>query len=67
MSVAKVTEITAESPESFDAAIREGIRRAGKTIDNMRSAWINEQSVVIQDGKVAGYRVNMRITFVLKG
>jgi dodecin len=66
MSVAKVTEISAESSESFEAAVKEGIARAAKTLKNMRSAWISEQHVVIENGAITGYRVHMRITFVLE-
>ncbi len=66
MSIAKVTEITASSKVGFDDAIKVGIARAAKTIDEIRGAWINEQNVVVRDGKVTEYRVNMRITFVLK-
>ena len=65
MSVAKVTEISAESPDGFEAAIKEGIDRAAKTLRNIRSAWISEQHVVVEDGRVVAYRVHMRITFVL--
>ncbi len=64
-SVAKVIEISAEHPDSFEAAVQEGIKRAGKTLKNMRSAWVSEQHVHIEKGKVVGYRVTMRITFVL--
>jgi len=64
-SVAKVTEISAESPESFDDAVRVGIARAAKTIHNIKSAWVAEQHVVVENGKAAGYRVHLRITFVL--
>ena len=66
MSVAKVTEITSESPESFDAAIREGIARAAKTLKNMKSAWVSEQHLSIDNGQIVGYRVNMKIVFVLE-
>lgn len=65
MSIAKVTEISASSTSSFEDAIREGIDRASETVHNMRKAWINEQSVVIRDDKIAEWHVNMRITFVL--
>lgn len=65
MSVAKVTEITAESKESFEEAIRHGIARASKTVHNMKSAWVQEQSVVIDGNKVTTYRVNLKVTFVL--
>jgi hypothetical protein len=65
MSVAKVIEITAESRESFEAAIREGITRASKTVKNMQSAWVSEQHVRIEKNKIAGYRINLRIVFLL--
>jgi hypothetical protein len=64
-SVAKVTEISAESPESFEDAIRVGVTRAAKTIHNLRSAWVAEQHVLIEDGKVAGFRVHLRLTFII--
>ena len=66
MSVAKVTEISSSSTTSFDDAIKTGVSRASKTLKNIRGAWINEQSVVVQDGAVTEYRVNMKITFVLE-
>jgi flavin-binding protein dodecin len=66
MSVAKVTEITAGSKKSFEDAIGRGIRRAAKTVKQIRSAWINEMTVTVKDDKVDEYRVNMKVTFVLK-
>ena len=66
MSVAKVSEITSSSPKSFDDAIREGIARANETLDNVKGAWISEQKVVVEGGKVTEYRVTMRVTFVLR-
>ena len=65
MSVARVTEISSRSEESFEAAINEGIDRANKTLRNVRSAWIKEQSVDIENGGIVAYRVNMLVTFVL--
>lgn len=65
MSIAKVTEITAASEKSFDDAIRQGIARAAESVDNIKSAWVNEQRVVVNDDKVQEYRVNMRLSFVL--
>ena len=65
MSVAKVTEILATSPKSFDDAIETGVERACKTIKNVRSAWVKDQEVMIKDGKVTGYKVNLKITFAL--
>lgn len=66
MTVAKVSEITASSSKSFDDAIDKGIKRASKTLKNVTSAWIADQEVEIQKGKVTEYRVRMRITFVLE-
>ena len=66
MSVAKVTEIIASSHESFDDAVNEGIKRAGKTLENVRSAWVKELNVVIENGKITQYRVTMKVSFILK-
>ena len=67
MSVAKVSEITSTSSKSFEDAIEKGIKRASKTLKNVSSAWIADQEVEIENGKVTAYRVRMRITFVLEG
>ena len=66
MSVAKVMEITAESPSSFEDAIRSGITRAAKTVELIKSAWVKEQKVIVEDGKVSRFRVSLKVTFVLK-
>ncbi len=65
MSVAKVIEITSTSTKSFEDAIQSGIARAAKTLDNVEGAWIKEQKVSIEKGKIVGYRVNMMVTFVI--
>jgi dodecin len=65
MSVARVTEITASSSKSFDDAIKKGIDRANKTLKNVRGAWVQDMKVDVADGKISGYRVSMKITFVL--
>ncbi len=65
MSVAKVSEITASSPKSFEDALQTGITRATKTLENVRSAWIEDQEVVVQGGKITEYKVRMKVTFVL--
>lgn len=65
MSVAKVTEITAASSNSFEAAMEEGIARASKTLDNIQSAWVKEMKVGVDAGKIVEYRVTMKVTFVL--
>ena len=66
MAVARVTEIIASSPKSFDDAIKAAIKRANKTLQNVRGAWIKDQSMKIEKDKVTEYRVTMKITFVLK-
>ncbi len=65
MSVARVTEITAASPKSFEDAINKGLKRANETLDHIEGAWVKEMKVVVKDGKVDQYRVNMKLTFVL--
>ena len=66
MSVAKVTEISSSSKESFHDAIKTGIKRADKTLDRIQGAWVNEMKVKVDDGEITEYRVNMKVTFVLK-
>ncbi len=66
MSFAKITEITASSTTSFEAAVAEGIKRADKTIKNIRSAWVKDQEVSVKNGKIDSYRVTLKITFVLE-
>jgi flavin-binding protein dodecin len=66
MSVARVTEITAQSPRSFEDAIRQGIRRANDTLRNVTGAWVKEQQIAVEAGKITGYRVNMLVTFILE-
>jgi len=66
MSVARVTEITAESRKSFEDAINQGISRANKTLKNVKGAWVQDQKVTVEDGKIAQYRVSLKVTFVLE-
>jgi flavin-binding protein dodecin len=67
MSVAMVTEISASSPDGFEAAVNEGVARANKTLRNVESAWVKDQNVLIEDGNITGYKVNLEVTFVLEG
>ena len=67
MSVAKVSEITASSAKSFEDAIQKGISRATKTLDKVQGAWVQDQEVVVEGGKITEYKVRMKVTFVLKG
>lgn len=66
MSVAKVVEITAASAKSFEDAIQTGITRASKTLEDIQGAWVKEQKVVVKGNKIVEYRVDMKVTFVLK-
>ncbi len=66
MSIAKVTEVTASSTVSFEDALKQGIARADKTLKKIEGAWIQEQKVVVRNGEIAEYRVNMKVTFVLE-
>lgn len=65
MSVAKVSEISATSTKSFEDAIIVGIARAHKTLRNVRAAWIKEQQVLVSEGSITQYQVNMMVTFVI--
>jgi flavin-binding protein dodecin len=66
MTVARVTEITSQSPRSFEDAIRQGIRRANQTLRNVTGAWVKEQQIAVENERITGYRVNMLVTFVLE-
>jgi flavin-binding protein dodecin len=65
MSIARVVEISATSEQSFEDALRQGVARATRTLRNVRSAWVKEQEVRIEGGEIAGYKVNVLVTFVL--
>ena len=65
MSVAKVTEIISESSKSFDDAVENGIKRASKTLKGIKGAWVADQKVTVNDGKIDEYRVVLKVTFVL--
>jgi flavin-binding protein dodecin len=67
MSVARITEVKSSSTVSFDDAIKLGVARAHKTLKNVKSAWIwNQEVIVDEDGDIAEYRVHMKVTFVLE-
>lgn len=66
MSVAKIIEITATSPESFEDAIKKGIERAERSVRNVKGAWVSEQKVEVENGRVTGYRVDLKVTFLLE-
>ncbi len=66
MSVATVTEISATSEQGFEDAIRQCIERANKTLRNIEGAWVKDMNVMIQDGNITGYKVNLEVTFVLE-
>ncbi len=66
MSVAKIIEISAESSQSFEDAIRRGLKRASETISGIKRAWVQDQLVEVKDGEVTLFRVHMKVTFVLE-
>lgn len=67
MSVARVTEISSTSESSFEDAIKEGVSRVTSTLRGVEGAWIKDMNVLIEDGNITGYKVNMEVTFVLEG
>lgn len=66
MSVARVTEIKSSSKKGFDDAVRVGIKRANKTLKNIKGAWVAEQDVSVKNGEIAEYRVLLKVTFILE-
>lgn len=66
MSIARVTEISATSTESFEAAVRDGVARANQTLRNVTSAWVKEQRVAVASGGISHFQVNLMVTFVLE-
>ncbi|MDG1768996.1 MAG: dodecin family protein [Yoonia sp.] len=66
MSIAKVTEVISSSSKSFDDAVKNGVKRASKTLKGIISAWVADQKVTVKDGKIDEYRVVLKITFVLE-
>lgn len=66
MSVARVTEIIAGSPKSFEDAVKVGVKRATKTLKNVKGAWVKSQKVVVDKNKIVEYRVNLEVTFILE-
>jgi flavin-binding protein dodecin len=66
MAVARVTEIISGSKKSFDDAVEQGITRASKTLKNIEGAWVQDQKVVVQKGKIVEYRVALKVTFILE-
>ena len=66
MSVARVTEISATNPNSIEDAINEGVNRATSTLRNVEGAWVKDMNVLIENGNIVGYKVNLAVTFVLE-
>ncbi len=66
MTVARITEISSVSSVSFQDAIVEGVARANKTLKNVKGAWVKDQEVTIDNGKVTGYKVVLKVTFILQ-
>lgn len=66
MTVARITEISSVSTVSFEDAITQGVSRANKTLKNLKGAWVKDQEVTIENGKVTGYKVILKVTFILQ-
>ena len=66
MAVARVTEIIASSGKSFEDAVNQGIARANQTLRNVTGAWVQDQKVKVDSGKITEYRVNLKVTFILE-
>jgi flavin-binding protein dodecin len=66
MTVAKVVELSASSPTSFEDAVKTGIEKAAETLRGIEGAWVSEEKVKVEDGKITEYRVTLRVTFVLE-
>lgn len=65
MSVAKVIEVSARSEESFDKVIEEGLAKAGESVHNIQSAWVKDHEVMVDNGAISEYGVNLKITFLV--
>ncbi|MEJ2384957.1 MAG: dodecin family protein [Xanthomonadales bacterium] len=66
MTVAKIIEISAESEKSFEDAMRKGVAKASESVNDIRGAWVKDQQVVVRDGLIVSYRVDLKLTFVLE-
>lgn len=66
MSVARITEIIASSNKNFEDAVAKGVKRATKTLKNVKSAWVQDQQVVVKNNKIDEYRVTIKVTFILE-
>lgn len=65
MTIARVTEVISSSPTSFDDAVRVGVERAARTLQNIKGAWVQDQKVTVENGVISEFRVTLKITFVL--
>ena len=66
MTVARITEISSISTVSFEDAVKQGVERANKTLKNVKGAWVKDQEVTVENGKVTGFKVILKVTFVLE-
>jgi dodecin len=65
VSVAKIIELTATSPESFEEACRQGLEKAGETVRNIQSAWVDGQEVIVENGALKEFHVHLKVTFLV--
>lgn len=66
-SIAKVIEIVAESEESFEGAVQNGLKEASRTVDNIKSIWVDNMTAIVENDEIVKYRVNAKVTFVVRG
>lgn len=66
MTIARITEISSISKVSFEDAVRKGVERANETLKNIKGAWVKDQEVTVEKGKITGYKVILKVTFVLE-
>lgn len=66
VAIAKVIELISRSPSSFDDAISKGVEKAGESVENIQSAWVKDQQVMVSEGSINEYRVTLKITFLVK-
>lgn len=65
MSFAKTIEISADSTQNFDDAIKQGVKKANETLENLKGVWVKDQEILLNEGNIAGYRVHLKVTFQL--
>jgi len=66
MAVAKIIELTSRSDQSFEDAVEQGLQKATDSVNNVQSAWVKDQQVLVENGKISTYQVTLKVTFVVQ-